>query len=104
MLYSFFAKLNSNMIILLSIIIGTLYYQMMEASVPIESNCTFISTIWTDIIAFIAGIFLIDKSFIHNDNTLLFIGCIIIVEHIWQLLPKYQIPNSLYKIKNNIIT
>lgn len=86
-------KIDHKIIIIIAVIIGTLYYQMMEASLPKESNCSFIATIWTDIIAFITGSIIIIKGVNYNDNFLVFLGLVIIVEHIWQLLPKYSINN-----------
>lgn len=73
------------LILLLSIIIGSLYYNMMEKSIPDNINCSFVSTIWTDIFAFVFGIIIIMKSIKFNDSLLLFIGSTLIVEHIWQL-------------------
>ena len=84
-------KNNTTLAIVLSIILGTLYYLMMERSVPRNSNCSFISTIWTDIIAIIFSIVLIYKGYIYNDTLVTIIGGFILTEHIWQLLPKYSI-------------
>jgi hypothetical protein len=83
--------MNLIVILILSIIIGTSYYYMMEKSLPIDSNCTFISTIWTDLFAFIWGFIIIYKGYQYNDNLLILLAGILIVEHIWQVLPKYQI-------------
>lgn len=77
--------------IISSIIIGTIYYYMMESSIPRESNCSFITSIYTDIFAFIFGFILIYIGFDYNNKILVSMGVIIIVEHIWQFLPKYFI-------------
>lgn len=77
------------MIIIISFIIGTIYYYLMESSIPRESNCSFISSPLTDILAFIASIIIIYKGIHYNDQILIFIGGVIITEHIWQLLPKF---------------
>jgi len=78
-------------LLFVSVILGTLYYYMMESSLPKDSNCSFIATVWTDILAFICGLILIYKGFNHNDNILVLLGGILITEHIWQILPKYTI-------------
>jgi len=82
--------------IVISVVIGTLYYYMMEYSLPIGSNCSFIATPWTDVFAFIWGVIVIYKSINYNDDLLFILAATLIVEHIWQLLPKY----TLFKPKN----
>ena len=73
--------------IILSIIIGTLYYYNMSLSIPKESNCSFSANIWTDIGAFIGGIILIYLGFYKYDDCMLtIIGTTIITEHVWQLV------------------
>ena len=47
--------MNIYLLVFLSFVIGTVYYYIMESSIPRESNCSFISSIWTDILAFFAG-------------------------------------------------
>jgi len=89
--------MNTLEIILISFIVGSLYYYMMESSIPLDSNCSFISSIWTDILAFIVGIIIIYRAYIHNDNYLTIIGGVIIIEHIWQFLPKYTINKIMNK-------
>ena len=90
--------MNTIKIVLVSFIVGSLYYYMMEKSIPLDSNCSFISSVWTDILAFVAGVIIIYRSHVHNDNYLAYIGGAIIIEHIWQLLPKYTINNHFSKI------
>lgn len=82
--------------IIISVVIATLYYYMMESSLPPDSNCSFIATPWTDVFAFIWGVIIIYKSINYDDNLLFILGAILIVEHICQLLPKY----TLFKPKN----
>lgn len=85
-------KMKMNNIIyavIMSFIIGSLYYHIMESSIPLESNCSFIASPWTDILAFIAGLFIIYKANYYNDTMLAVIGGSIITEHIWQCFPKY---------------
>jgi hypothetical protein len=90
--------MNLFLIIVASFIVGSLYYYMMESSIPKVSNCSFISSIWTDILAFITGCIIVYKGFHYNDSMLTFLGSIIIVEHIWQLLPKYTMNKISYKL------
>ena len=82
--------------IIISVVIGTLYYYMMESSLPLDSNCSFIATPWTDVFAFIWGIIIIYKSMNYNDDILFILAATLIVEHIWQLLPKH----AVFKPKN----
>ena len=89
--------MNILKIFLIAFIVGSLYYYMMESSIPLHSNCSFISFIWTDILAFIAGIIIIYRAHIHKDYYLAIIGGAIITEHIWQLLPKYTINKIIKK-------
>lgn len=77
--------------VILSFILGSIYYYIMENSLPKKSNCSFISSKWTDFLAFIIGFIIIYKSYTYDDTILASIGGAIIIEHIWQLLPKYSI-------------
>ena len=81
--------MNYILILLSTFIIGTAYYYMMESSIPKNSNCSFIASIWTDILAFITGIIIIYKGINIKDTLLVILGGALIVEHIWQLLPKF---------------
>lgn len=73
-------------IIIISIIIGLLYYYNMSASIPKESNCSFSANIWTDIGAFIVGIAILYLGYYkYDDNILIVSGTAIITEHIAQL-------------------
>lgn len=77
--------------VIISFILGTFYYYIMESSIPKKSNCSFISSKWTDFLAFIVGFIIIFKAYKYDDLLLSGLGGAIIVEHIWQLLPKYSI-------------
>jgi len=80
--------MNILLLLILSFVIGTLYYYMMEKSLPIYSNCSFTSSIWTDILAFIWGFIVIYKGYKYKDSLLILLASTVIVEHIWQLFPK----------------
>ena len=82
-------------ILLLCFIVGTSYYYMMESTIPKESNCSFVASVWTDLLAFIAGAILIYKGIHHNDNIIVYLGGTVIVEHIWQLVPKYTLKKMI---------
>ena len=84
-------------IIILSLcfIVGTSYYYMMESTIPEDSNCSFVASVWTDLLAFIAGAILIYKGIGYNDNIIVYLGGTVIVEHIWQLIPKYTLKKML---------
>ena len=71
--------------IIVSFIIGTLYYYNMTLSIPKDSNCSFSANIWTDIGAFVFGIIIIYYGIFYDNIILISMGSIIITEHIWQL-------------------
>lgn len=83
--------MNKIFLLIISFIMGTVYYYIMESSIPKKSNCSFIASPLTDIIAFIVGFFIIYKGYIYNDDILIILGSIIIIEHIWQLIPKFTL-------------
>ena len=70
--------------ILLGLIVGFIYFYIMEWSVPRESNCSYISNIWTDILAFVYGLIIIYFGYSCKKHILLFLGTTIITEHILQ--------------------
>lgn len=74
--------------ILLSIILGTIYYQIMENSIPTESNCSYMAAPVTDLLAFIWGAIVIYYGFEYNNIILTTLGSTVIVEHIYQLKRK----------------
>ena len=45
--------------IILSILLGTVYYQIMENSIPTESNCSYMAAPVTDFLAFLWGVIVV---------------------------------------------
>jgi len=75
--------------ILLSVVAGYLYYDMMESSIPTESNCSFSASPMTDLLAFVWGFIILGYGIKKYDNPILtFLGCAVVVEHIFQLKRK----------------
>lgn len=72
----------------LSLIAGYTYYQMMEASLPTESNCSYMAAPVTDLLAFLWGFVLVGYGFKYDNEILTFMGASIVVEHIFQLKRK----------------
>lgn len=72
----------------LSTIAGYTYYQMMEASLPTESNCSYMAAPVTDLLAFLWGFVLVGYGFKYDNEILTFMGASIVVEHIFQLKRK----------------
>lgn len=70
--------------IILSVFIGTIYYEIMEKSIPTESNCSFIASPWTDYLAFVWGLLVINEGIKIDSNLLVMLGSTVIVEHIHQ--------------------
>jgi len=68
----------------------------MESTIPRDSICNFIASPLTDIFAFITGAIIIYKGVVLNDDLLIVLGGIIIVEHIWQLCPKYSMEKIMW--------
>ncbi len=74
--------------IVMAILVGSAYYIMMESSIPIEANCSYLATPMTDYLAFAWG-FIVSKYGIEYDNPILTgLGMSVVVEHIWQLKHK----------------
>jgi hypothetical protein len=71
-----------------AVVAGYLYYNMMEKSLPTESNCSFMATPMTDYLAFLWGVIVIYYGHHYKNNVLVFLGATIIVEHIFQLMRK----------------
>jgi hypothetical protein len=71
--------------ITLSIILGSVYYIMMEKSIPTESNCSYLATPATDYLAFLWGFIVIKYGIQYNNPILTALGATVVVEHIWQL-------------------
>lgn len=79
--------INIMLIIILSFIVGTLYYFNMSLSMSKETNCSFSANIWTDIGAFVFGFIILYMAVIkYDDEILLFVAISIITEHIWQVI------------------
>ena len=75
--------------ILFSVVAGYLYYDMMESSIPTESNCSFSASPMTDLLAFVWGFIIMGYGIKKYDNPILtFLGCAVVVEHIFQLKRK----------------
>ena len=75
--------------ILFSVVAGYLYYDMMESSIPTESNCSFLASPMTDYLAFVWGFIIMGYGIKKYDNHMLsFLGCAVVVEHIFQLKRK----------------
>ena len=68
----------------------------MESTLPRDSTCNFIDSPLTDIIAFITGAIIIYKGNVLEDDVLIVLGGIIIVEHIWQVLPKFTMEKIIW--------
>ena len=58
----------------------------MEKSIPKESNCSYIASIWTDVLACLAGALLIYRGYLHNDIIISGCGLGILVEHTLQTI------------------
>ncbi len=72
-------------LIIVSIIIGSLYFLIMESSISKDSNCSYSASIMTDILAFIVGGYVSHIGYTTKNEILFIFGNAIIVEHIWQL-------------------
>ncbi len=71
-----------------AVIIGTMYYEMMERSIPTDANCSFMASPLTDYLAFLWGIIVIYYGQVYKNNILVFMGATVIVEHIFQYMRK----------------
>jgi hypothetical protein len=71
--------------LVISVIFGYIFYQMMEASIPTESNCSYMAAPVTDLLAFIWGFAIVNYGFKYDNPILTLLGGSIIVEHIFQL-------------------
>tara|TARA_R110002074_G_scaffold223723_1_gene394735 strand:+ start:167 stop:406 length:240 start_codon:yes stop_codon:yes gene_type:complete len=67
---------------------GTVFYNMMERSIPTESNCSYLATPVTDLLAFLWGALICYYGFKYKNNILIYLGATIIVEHIYQVKRK----------------
>lgn len=74
--------------IALSIVFGYIFFQMMEASIPTDTNCSYMASPVTDLLAFLWGFLLVGYGFKYDNAVLTLLGSSIIVEHIFQLKRK----------------
>ena len=74
--------------LILSVVFGHIFYQIMEASLPTESNCSYMASPITDLLAFIWGFAIVYYGFRYDNAILTVLGATIIVEHIYQLKRK----------------
>jgi len=74
--------------LVLSVILGHIFYQTMEASLPTESNCSYMAAPITDLFAFMWGFAIVYYGFKYDNAILTMLGATIIVEHIFQLQRK----------------
>lgn len=80
--------MNHASAIAVSIILGSGYYHMMEASIPTEANCSFMATPMTDYLAFLWGFIVVGYGFKYDNPILTVLGSSVIVEHIYQYMRK----------------
>jgi len=73
--------------IILSILLGTIYYQIMENSIPTESNCSYMAAPVT-FLAFLWGVIVVYYGFEYDNVILTTLGATVIIEHIYQLKRK----------------
>jgi hypothetical protein len=72
--------------LIIGIIMGIIYYVIMEHTLPKNINCTF-NNYYIDIFAFICGILLLYMGYnLYNDYILICFGTGLIVEHILQFI------------------
>jgi hypothetical protein len=93
--------------ILLSVLLGHAYYQMMEASIPTESNCSYMAAPMTDYLAFLWGFILVGYGFKYDNAVLTVLGASIVVEHIFQYEESLKVScvkniHKNYQLSNNV--
>lgn len=71
--------------IILGGIIGAIYFYIMESSIPHYVNCSYVASVWTDILAFVSGAIIIYYGYFYKNRVLVLLGTTIITEHIMQL-------------------
>lgn len=72
--------------LILGIIVGYVYFMVMEYNLPKESNCSYIANKWTDAFAILYGVIIIFFGHKYSNQLLIFLGITIIVEHIMQVV------------------
>ena len=75
---------------ILGIIGGIVYFQIGEAGIPKNSNCSYLAPISTDILAFIGGVILQRKGVKNELKLVELIGTTVTVIHIQQYLKHKQ--------------
>ena len=60
--------------LILSVIFGHIFYQIMEASLPTESNCSYMASPITDLLAFIWGFAIVYYGFRYDNAILTVLG------------------------------
>jgi hypothetical protein len=81
-----------------AIVVGSMYFVMMETSISMESSCSYASTPMTDYLAFLWGVTIVCFGWKVYDNPILTVlGASVIVEHLWQLKNKGNGISSLRK-------
>lgn len=72
-----------------SIILGSVFYILMEKSIPTGANCSYLASPVTDVLAFAWGFIVMWYGVSVYDNPVLTtLGATVIVEHVWQLKRK----------------
>jgi hypothetical protein len=75
--------------IVAALVVGSMYYVMMETSISKESSCSYAATPMTDYLAFLWGFIVVWCGWkVHGNPILTFLGATVIVEHLWQLKNK----------------
>lgn len=64
---------------------GAVYFNIMESSIPHYVNCSYVASVWTDILAFVSGAIIIYYGYFYKNHVLVLLGTTIITEHIMQL-------------------
>ena len=72
------------------ILCGFAYFYIMDSSIPEQKrkNCSYVSGVVTDILAFIVGVILLWRGVVGNDYVVYTCGMAIIIEHTIQLVAK----------------
>ena len=71
---------------------GIIYYYIMEASIPKETNCSFSASLTTDVLAFLVGGYLAHHGATNDFGTVYTIGIAITVEHLAQAI-QHKLPS-----------
>lgn len=92
------------MILLYSVIMGYVYFEHMNNTLPKDSNCSFVASVYTDIVAFLVGGYLAYFGATRKAPLVEIIGTAIIVEHALQLFYNKRLDRQSFRqIDHNII-